>query len=139
MNLKRNFRRDQTGATAVEFAVLAPIFLLLIAGIINIGMAVNWRVSAETRISAMSNYIINQALNEKLTTENLAEAVAIFSQTPISYYGSENELYSYEPIIEDSSPTYVKLSIQNNSPFTLIPGYNFSLSGIKVTSHFRIN
>lgn len=36
--MPKRIRRDQTGTTAVEFALTAPIFFALIAGIIEIGI-----------------------------------------------------------------------------------------------------
>lgn len=82
MHQTKPFNVDNTGSAAVEFAILAPIFLILIAAIANIGLAINWRIAAETRISALSN----QAIKEDLDFTDEQAALQFLDRIKISYH-----------------------------------------------------
>lgn len=66
--------RDENGAIAVEFALLGPIFLLLLVGVLQVGMAMqNYNalrgVSADVARYAMVQYQTGNALsNSQLET-----------------------------------------------------------------------
>lgn len=59
----RRFSTSQAGASAVEFAVLAPILLLILAAIIDLGTLVYTRMQIESAISAATAYAFANAEN----------------------------------------------------------------------------
>ena len=67
-------KRDESGAVIVEFALLAPIFLLLLVGVLQVGMAMqNYNalrgVSADVARYAMVQYQTgNELSNSQLET-----------------------------------------------------------------------
>ena len=94
MDAYQKFKNDQTGTAAVEFAILAPMFLIILAGIVNIGLALNWKIAAEARVSALSNFAIVSNLDftdEQSALDFLDQAKSLFSQSPIQPYSSEHE------------------------------------------------
>lgn len=85
MDTYQKFKNDQTGTVAVEFAILAPIFLIILAGIVNIGIALNWKIAAEARVSALSNFAIVSNLDftdEQTALDFLDQAKGLFSASP---------------------------------------------------------
>ena len=112
--------RDERGATALEFAILAPVFFLLIFGIIAFGLlfwtqvglqhgaemaarcaSINTTLCPNSNPSAITGYATNQALGLSL---------------PASTYS-----YSTQACGNQVSATYtfVFLEILNFSPLTL--------------------
>lgn len=96
MHHTKIFHADETGSAAVEFAILSPLFLIILAGIANIGLAINWKIAAENRISAVSNQAIIEKPN--LTDENAAidyfnEIKDFVSNSPIQEYSQDNEKF----------------------------------------------
>lgn len=59
----RRFRRDQTGVAAVEFAMIAPILLLIMVGMMDFGLVLYVRFGLNENISAAANYAILNATN----------------------------------------------------------------------------
>ncbi|PYE26765.1 TadE-like protein [Rhizobium sp. PP-CC-3A-592] len=49
-------RRDNSGVAAVEFALVAPLFLLLIVGLVDLGFAYHAKLRVNAAISAASYY-----------------------------------------------------------------------------------
>ncbi|MBX3529557.1 MAG: pilus assembly protein [Rhizobiaceae bacterium] len=54
----RRFRRDRSGASALEFALLAPVFLLILAGVVDIGSLLHTKYRLNSAIAAGSNYAL---------------------------------------------------------------------------------
>ena len=50
-------RRD-SGVAAVEFALLMPVFVLVLAGVVDLGGLVSTRFSLDTAVAAASNYVL---------------------------------------------------------------------------------
>lgn len=55
---RRNFTGDKDGAAAVEFALLAPLFIMLIMGIADFGVYVNQRMQLENLARAAVEYVV---------------------------------------------------------------------------------
>ena len=53
-------RRDERGSVAVEFAMLAPLLLLILAGVIDMGSAASVRLSLDARVTAAADYALLQ-------------------------------------------------------------------------------
>lgn len=52
----RRLAGDQTGATAVEFALLAPLLLLLLAGLIDVSRLIGVKLQAQAAAQAGADY-----------------------------------------------------------------------------------
>jgi len=52
----RHFWRDSSGVSATEFAILAPVFLVILAGIIDIGFTLYAKFRMEAQVSTVANY-----------------------------------------------------------------------------------
>lgn len=73
----RSLRRDQGGSIAVEFALVAPVLLLILAGVVDIGSAAYARLSLDTRLTAAAEYALFQpAPADREGAEGLAETLA---------------------------------------------------------------
>ena len=53
--------RDQRGTSGVEFALLAPVMLLILAGMVDFGMTLWARLQLEQSLSTITNYAIVSA------------------------------------------------------------------------------
>lgn len=80
--LKGNLRRRARGAAAVEFAVILPLFLLLIGGSISFGLAITARFQLTTIADAATRTCVLMNYQDTLV-QNCAKAVA---QTYITRY-----------------------------------------------------
>lgn len=52
----RHFWADTSGVSATEFAILAPVFLVILAGVIDIGFTLYAKFRMEGQVSAVANY-----------------------------------------------------------------------------------
>jgi Flp pilus assembly pilin Flp len=52
------FRRERSGASVLEFALLAPVFLVILAGIVDIGTLLHTQYRLNAAIAAGSNYAL---------------------------------------------------------------------------------
>lgn len=84
---KRSLARDHSGATAVEFAMIAPVLFTCIVGILSLGMAyyegatVQWSLERTLRAAMIDPEVtgaqIEASLNERL--EAIGSPVVDFS------------------------------------------------------------
>ncbi|WP_313405136.1 TadE/TadG family type IV pilus assembly protein [Aeromicrobium sp.] len=92
--MKRSTNRDERGAAAVEFALIAPLLVALIMGIVEFGVAINFKSQLNNATSvAARDYGIYR---DKAQAEAIINAVATTSGTSaraISYVveGGVNE------------------------------------------------
>lgn len=54
-------RRDTRGSIAVEFALVAPVLMVVLAGVIDIGSATYARLSLDARVTAAAEYALMQS------------------------------------------------------------------------------
>lgn len=52
----RKFWADTSGVSATEFAILAPVFFVILAGIVDIGFTLYSKFRMESQVSAVANY-----------------------------------------------------------------------------------
>lgn len=52
----QKFWKDTSGVSATEFALLAPVFLIILAGVIDIGFTLYAKFRMEGQVSAVANY-----------------------------------------------------------------------------------
>jgi Flp pilus assembly protein TadG len=72
------FGRQEAGASAVEFALVGPIFMLLLVGIVEFGMAMYNKFALNGAVSAAANYtILNATLVGSTSGATLAQNAAL--------------------------------------------------------------
>jgi Flp pilus assembly protein TadG len=93
------FAREKNGVSAVEFALLAPVFCLIFAGTIDFGGSLYTRFNLNASVAAASNYALlngasatstggraladaTAALIASTQTENWADAVVVVNNGP---------------------------------------------------------
>lgn len=59
----RHFLRSQDGVSAIEFAILSPLLLLILAAVIDLGTLVYTRMQIESAVSAATAYAFANAEN----------------------------------------------------------------------------
>jgi len=80
----RRFLRAETGASAVEFALLVPIMLLLLGQMLDFGFNLVMRFSVTQAVSASSNYAVINGTNVSSTAgATLAQSLATLVPTAI--------------------------------------------------------
>ncbi len=78
----RGFRRDVRGVAAVEFALLTPVFCLLMAGVIDLGGALFTKFKLDSAVTAGANYAQVNASNVNSTNgASLATNIATIVET----------------------------------------------------------
>ncbi len=58
MPMLARFRRDRSGASALEFALLAPVFLAILAGVVDVGTLLHTKYRLNAAVAAGSNYTL---------------------------------------------------------------------------------
>lgn len=59
-SLVRSLKRNERGSIAVEFALVAPILVFVLAGVVDIGSATYARLSLDARVTAAAEYALFQ-------------------------------------------------------------------------------
>jgi Flp pilus assembly pilin Flp len=74
---RRGFLRDKRGVSAVEFALVAPIFLLLLSGTVELGGMLYTRFQLNSAVSAAATYsVLNGSTLTAATAPTLATNAA---------------------------------------------------------------
>ncbi len=69
--------REQTGAAALEFALILPLFGIIFAGAADFGAIICTKLSLESTVSSASNYaLVNAANVAPATATSLATSIA---------------------------------------------------------------
>jgi len=63
-----SYKRNSDGASAVEFALLAPIFILMIVGTVDMGMYVLQKTQLHNTVHTSAVYVARAADDESLQT-----------------------------------------------------------------------
>ena len=83
--MRRQFQRligDRRGVAAVEFALLMPIFCLLLAGIVDLGGALYTKFKLDSAVTAGANFAQINAANVSSTNgQGLATNIATIVET----------------------------------------------------------
>lgn len=76
-HLASRFLNGTSGSVAVEFAMIAPVFLLTLAGIVDIGSAMTTKLSQNARITAAADYaLLQSAPGDAAEARTLAQRLA---------------------------------------------------------------
>jgi len=72
----RKLRGDTRGSIAVEFALVAPVLMIVLAGVIDIGSAAYAKLSLQSRVTTAGEYALMRPVPESQDEfEDLAEKV----------------------------------------------------------------
>ncbi|WP_420963562.1 TadE/TadG family type IV pilus assembly protein [Brucella sp. IR073] len=75
--VRRFLVREKDGASAVEFAVIAPVFVLILAGSLDLGMVIYARFKLDSAVSSGASYALTNASMVTSTQGNdLANKIA---------------------------------------------------------------
>jgi len=78
----RRFAGDRGGIAAVEFALLTPVFCLLLAGVVDLGGALYTKFKLDSAVTAGANYAqINAANVNSSNGQTLANNIATIVET----------------------------------------------------------
>lgn len=69
-------RRSRSGATAVEFALVAPLYFLILCGIIEVGLMTWFTSSLNDGASQVGNFLREKEMNRQTPTESEIRTVA---------------------------------------------------------------
>jgi Flp pilus assembly protein TadG len=68
------FARCRRGVSTVEFAMIAPVFLLILAGVVDLGGALHAKFKLNAAVSASANFVLVNA--DKVNAEDGAQLAA---------------------------------------------------------------
>lgn len=76
---RKNFLRDERGVSTIEFAMIVPVLLLILAGIVDIGGALKAKFDLNSSVSAASNFaMINpDSVTKEAGSQLAAQVTAI--------------------------------------------------------------
>ena len=119
----RRFLRDRTGATAVEFALILPIFLLTIFGIIEFGRILWIRNTMEYVAETAARY-------GGINTSADAATIEAYALTQVIAVDASNWLFNIDP-----QASYVSVSISYTP--TLLTTGQISIPTLTLTATAR--
>ena len=92
--------RHDDGIAALEFALLTPIFMIILAGVVDLGGVVSTRFRLDTAVAAGSNYVLVNATKVSSTTgATLATSLASIVTT------SETSTTANGTVVINNGPT----------------------------------
>jgi Flp pilus assembly protein TadG len=81
-SVPRLLSRRQSGIAALEFGLLAPVFLIVLAGTVDIGSALYTRISLEAAIAAGADYaLVHAGMVTSASGQALASNIATMVTT----------------------------------------------------------
>lgn len=106
-------RSSERGAVAVEFAILAPVLVMLLLGIIEFGRAYNVQIS------------LTNAAREGV------RAMAINSSQPLAMTAAKNAAQQLSPALTDGNITFSGTNCTEGAQMTVTISYSLStMTGI---------
>ncbi len=102
--------RHDDGIAALEFALLTPLFLIILAGVVDLGGVVSTRFRLDTAVAAASNYVlVNSTQVTSTAGATLASNLALIVTT------SETSTAANATVVVNNGPT-VTSSGGTNTP-----------------------
>ncbi len=99
-NLPRALDRDDRGIAAVEFALLTPVFCLLLAGVVDLGGALYTKFKLDSAVTAGANYAqINASNVSSSNGAALATNIATIVET------SQGSAWADDGVVVNNGPT----------------------------------
>jgi len=110
--MMRRLRMDRRGATAVEFALLAPVFLLMFFGVFEVGRAMWIKSSMQFAVEEAARYAM---VNTSATTTT----VATYAQTRFTDSGQSSTGVTFAAT-QDTTGGVTFVSITATTTFTTL-------------------
>jgi Flp pilus assembly protein TadG len=102
--------RDRGGIAAVEFALLTPVFCLLLAGVVDLGGALYAKFKLDSAVTAGANYAqINAASVNSSNGQTLANNIATIVET------SQGSGWADDGVVVNNGPS---TSVTSGTPTT---------------------
>lgn len=129
MRTLTTLRRDTSGALAVEFALLAPVFLLLLFGVLQAGVWLqNYNAVRSATLDASRQILIEYQKNNTLSDEQIRRVVLARATTAPYFLNSDNLTVTIDrkltTRVTGTTEIDVELSYTMDSflPFAELPG-----------------
>lgn len=127
MQIKQRKSRRESGGAMVEFAVVSPIFAMLIFGMIQYGIIINAQISLQDTAEMTARHVVVDGDSDINSITTYAQQ-AMPSNLPSSNLASP---VGYNPAFVVGSVTAVRITLQYNLPLLIpfvVPG---SAGGVK--------
>jgi len=111
------FRRSRDGVSAVEFAMVAPVFLIILAGIVDVGAVLFVKYRLNAAISAGSNYAL---VNGQDISQNNGSTLAVNIARLLAGQGA-NTGASAQAVVAVNNGTQIMMS-GGTATSTTLPG-----------------
>lgn len=139
--------KDKTGVSAIEFALLAPLLIIVFVGVVNLGLVVSAKFNLENTLYTASNYIMangNQSDQGQINTifENGRRNTSIVSPYVIkqSFYDEDqkeiNNCLTFGSQCSEGDAFYVKLTVETSISNLLFD--KFSPDTLVANSYIRL-
>jgi Flp pilus assembly protein TadG len=115
----RQIYQDQNGSSAVEFAIVGPIFIILVIGVIAFGYAIYGVVTVRYALEQTSRVL---QLNSSMTKDQLTTILA----NKITGLGDPNVTLSLsiDPQVGDEKLAHLAVTYTFNVNIPLLPTYS---------------
>lgn len=107
-------RRAQRGATIVEMALIAPIFLLLLVGVLELGIMYCANLTMQYAVREGARYAVTGQSNLDPNTSNQQRYLAVIQRMKDSSSGFYAKV---SPVITVNGTTYASAAAYNASMF----------------------
>jgi Flp pilus assembly protein TadG len=132
--IRRPPAADDSGAAAVEFALLVPLLMLILLGIIDFGRAFNIQQTlTQAAREGVRGYALNATTNPTLATQNAAVGV---SGVTVSY-GTQSGGGGLSTGGTCASSGAVNVWVTAQRPYTFIPFLNLGSTTITGKAYMR--
>jgi TadE-like protein len=113
----RRGREHERGQALVEFALIAPLFLLLVVGIIQFGIGLNYWLD----LNRIANQGARWAVVDKYPNSSSQTLEAYLESEPVSGGLKPEALICYEPVGAQTGQPGEPLTVRVESDFTFLP------------------
>lgn len=129
------FRRDQSGAVAVEFVLLAPLVFALLFGIIIVG----YYIGVSHSVSQLATGAARASVVGLDTEERETLALAYLDRASVNYPMLKQDALTSEALLEEGTPPGVTVTVSYEVDGSIIGVANsllgLSLSDIKGSAY----
>lgn len=117
MNFFRTLAHDERGAPAVEFAFAAPVFIMMVFGVMQVGLSMQAKNALQGSLGDVGRYVVMQHASDHGLDDEQIEARLISVATDGPY------LLKEENLVIDSS-TAVASDIAGTKKITISMNYS---------------
>lgn len=118
--LPLRFRRCRLGATAVEFAMVAPVFIILVVGTIELSRAMWIKATMQFAAEETSRYAI-------VNTSASSSTLETYAQDVVTTYGVDSTNMTFTATVSASTVTIdITYTFSSLVPLVAIPDIELS-------------